>query len=51
MASFPGPEQLSAADRRGIITRHTAVLEWNFTNWMTAAYLAVASDVAHAIII
>jgi len=50
LASFPNAQQLSADERRGIIARYTAVLEGNFIYWMTAAYLAVASDEAHAII-
>jgi hypothetical protein len=36
LASFPKPEHLSAAQRRGIIARYTAVLEGNFIYWMTA---------------
>src|SRR5947209_8152545 len=50
LASLPNPGQLSAEERRGIIARYTAVLEGNFIYWMTATYLAVASDTAHAII-
>jgi hypothetical protein len=50
VASFPSPDQLSADERRGIIARYTAVLEGNFIYWMTATYLAVSSETAHAII-
>src|SRR5438477_12793831 len=50
VASLPNPEQLSPEQQRGIIARYTAVLEGNFIYWMTAAYLAVASDEAHTII-
>src|SRR6266571_1075044 len=50
LASFPHPEKLSAAERRGIIARYTAVLEGNFIYWMTAAYLSVGSEEAHTII-
>jgi hypothetical protein len=50
LASLPHPEHLSAEERRGIIARYTAVLEGNFIYWMTATYLAVVSDEAHAII-
>src|SRR5438445_12929186 len=50
MASLPDPDQLSPEEQRGIIARYTAVLEGNFIYWMTAAYLAVGSDEAHAII-
>src|SRR2546422_10262849 len=51
LASCPGPEQLSADERRGIIARYTAVLEGNFIYWMTGAYLSVGSDEARAKII
>jgi hypothetical protein len=50
LASLPDPAHLSSDERRGIIARYTAVLEGNFIYWMTATYLAVASDDAHAII-
>ena len=50
MVSLPNPERLSSDERRGIVARYTAVLEGNFIYWMTAAYLSVASDAAHAII-
>jgi hypothetical protein len=50
LASFPNPAQLSPDECRGIIARYTAVLEGNFIYWMTAAYLAVTSQEAHAII-
>ena len=50
IATLPNPEELSPDERRGIIARYTAVLEGNFIYWMTAAYIAVASDEARAII-
>jgi len=50
LASSPHPEQLSPEERRGTIARYTAVLEGNFIYWMTAAYLAVASEDARSII-
>ena len=50
LTSLPNPEQLSADERRGIIARYTVVLEGNFIYWMTAAYLAVTTEQAHAII-
>jgi len=50
IASCPDPAQLSPEERRGIIARYAAVLEGNFIYWMTAAYLSVASDEAHAIV-
>jgi len=50
LAAFPDVQRLSADERRGIIARYTAVLEGNFIYWMTAAYLAVTTDQAHAII-
>ena len=48
LASLPDPEKLSAAERRGIIARYTAVLEGNFIYWMTGAYIAAGSDEARA---
>ena len=48
LALLPNPEQLSTAERRGIIARYTAVLEGNFIYWMTGAYIAVGSDSARA---
>ena len=48
LATLPNPEQLSAAQRRGIIARYTAVLEGNFIYWMTGAYISAASDEARA---
>ena len=50
IASCPDPAQLSPEERREIIARYAAVLEGNFIYWMTGAYLAVASEEAHAII-
>jgi CRP-like cAMP-binding protein len=49
IASCPEPSALSAEERRGIIARYTAVLEPNFIYWMSATYLAVASETARAI--
>ena len=48
LATLPDPGQLSAAERRGIIARYTAVLEGNFIYWMTGAYISAASDEARA---
>jgi len=50
LASLPNPEQLSSAQRRGIIARYTAVLEGNFIYWMTGAYLAVGTEKSRHII-
>ncbi len=50
-SALPEPAQLSADQRRGIITRYSAVLEGNFIYWMTGAYLAVKSNAARAIIL
>ena len=36
--SLPDPRHLSSDERRGIISRYTAVLEGNFIYWMTATY-------------
>ncbi len=51
LSSFPDPKKLSAADRRGIIARYTAVLEGNFIYWMSAAHLCVRSEEARANIV
>src|SRR5881392_3613747 len=48
LATLPDPEQMSAAERRGIIARYSAVLEGNFIYWMTGAYIAAGSDQARA---
>ena len=51
LAQLPNSKQLSADQRRGIISRYTAVLEGNFIYWMTAAYLSVRSEQARLIIL
>jgi hypothetical protein len=51
LASLPVAEGLSAAERRGIIARYSAVLEGNFIYWMTGAYLAAKSEEARATIL
>lgn len=51
ISSLPNPERLSAAQRRGIIARYSAVLEGNFIYWMTGTYLAVISEGAREIIL
>jgi hypothetical protein len=51
MASLPPTEQLSAAERRGIIARYSSVLEGNFVYWMTGAYLSAKSEEARTIIL
>src|SRR5207249_4610719 len=51
LTSLPSIEELSAAERRGIIARYTAVLEGNFIYWMTGAYLSVKSEEARSIIL
>jgi hypothetical protein len=51
LASLPAAERLTAAERRGIIARYSAVLEGNFIYWMTGAYLSVGSDIARSIIL
>jgi hypothetical protein len=50
-SSFPPAEQLSAAGRREIIARYSAVLEGNFIYWMTGAYIAAKSNEARSIIL
>src|SRR5271157_5402857 len=51
LGSLPAAERLSAAERRGIIARYSAVLEGNFIYWMTGAYLAAKSEEARATIL
>ena len=51
LLSLPNHRDLSADQRRGIISRYTAVLEGNFIYWMTGAYLAVRSEEARLIIL
>ena len=51
LTSLPAAERLSAAERRGIIARYSAVLEGNFIYWMTGAYLAAKSEEARAAIL
>ena len=51
LAQLPNSKELSDDQRRGIISRYTAVLEGNFIYWMTAAYLAVRSEQARVIIL
>lgn len=43
IAVLPDPNQLSSAERRGIIARYSAVLEGNFIYWMTATLIATKS--------
>jgi hypothetical protein len=51
LSSLPVPAHLDAEQRRGIISRYTAVLEGNFIYWMTGAYLAVGTKLARSIIL
>jgi hypothetical protein len=51
LSSLPHPAHLDAEQRRGIISRYTAVLEGNFIYWMTGAYLAVGTKLARSIIL
>jgi hypothetical protein len=44
IAQLPNPEQLTIEQRRGIISRYTAVLEGNFIYWMTATSIAAKAD-------
>ena len=46
ISELPKPEQLTSAQRRGMIARYTAVLEGNFIYWMTATFLAVQTPEA-----
>ena len=51
LSTLPSIDDLSAAERRGIIGRYSAVLEGNFIYWMTGAYLAARSEEARSIIL
>lgn len=51
ISSLPDPNSLSDGQRRGIISRYTAVLEGNFIYWMTAAYLSTRSQEARPILL
>ena len=51
MVSLPEINDLTRAERRGIIARYTAVLEGNFIYWMTATLLAVQSEDARPILL
>jgi len=51
IASLPEPAKLTAAERRGIIARYTAVLEGNFIYWMTATFFSVKSEDARPILV
>jgi hypothetical protein len=51
MNRLPDIEDLTSAERRGIIARYTAVLEGNFIYWMTATLLAVKSEDARPILL
>jgi hypothetical protein len=51
VAALPKLANLTPEQRRGIIARYSAVLEGNFIDWMTAAYLSVQSDAARPILV
>src|SRR3984885_3943471 len=51
ISALPDPRQLTAEQRRGMIARYTAVLEGNFTYWMTATYLSVKATDARPILL
>ncbi len=51
ITALPYQEQLTGAERRGIIARYTAVLEGNFIYWMTAALLSLHSEEARPILL
>jgi hypothetical protein len=48
---MPKSASLSAKQRRGILSRYTAVLEGNFIYWMTGALLACRSEETREIIL
>ena len=51
IGKLPGPQQLTSAERRGIIARYSAVLEGNFIYWMTATLIATKSEDAKPILL
>lgn len=51
MNRLPDIEDLTSAERRGIIARYTAVLEGNFIYWMTATLIATQAEEARPIIL
>jgi hypothetical protein len=51
LISLPDPNSLSSEQRRGIISRYTAVLEGNFIYWMTASYLSARAPEARPILL
>ena len=51
LAGLPDARLLTAAERREIIARYTAVLEGNFIYWMTGAYLSAKTNEAREIIL
>jgi pyrroloquinoline quinone (PQQ) biosynthesis protein C len=51
ISSMPKSASLSAKQRRGILSRYTAVLEGNFIYWMTGALLACRSEETREIIL
>ncbi len=51
IGKLPDSQQLTSAERRGIIARYSAVLEGNFIYWMTATLLATKSEAARPILL
>lgn len=51
VTSLPDPNQLTSEERRGIISRYTAVLEGNFIYWMTATFMAVKAEASRPILL
>ena len=51
IGKLPNPQQLTSAERRGIIARYSAVLEGNFIYWMTATLIATKTEEARPILL
>ncbi len=51
IGKLPDPQELTSAERRGIIARYSAVLEGNFIYWMTATLIATKAEGARPILL
>ena len=51
IGKLPAPQDLTSAERRGIIARYSSVLEGNFIYWMTATLIATKAEAARPILL
>jgi Iron-containing redox enzyme len=51
IGKLPDPQELTSAERRGIIARYSSVLEGNFIYWMTATLIATKAEDARPILL